>query len=1215
MAPLRLASLLALALSASATAQPAPSWTPLNTGSQRVALPVASDMDAAGNVVVVQFAPGSFFQPELARWDGTQWTVLPGALAFYADGLAVTDAGDAVYLSFPSTGTATNGNGTTVSVDRVARYHIPTATWTNLGGGLDANVISMDTDGAGNLIAGGAFTQANDGTPLSRIARWNQGTGMWEPLGSGLSGSALAVAAEPGGTVVVAGDFDQTLGSGSGAAGGVARFDFASGLWQALGAGFDAGSRSFTGLVSDGTTVTVTGQLLRIGGVGGNVFRWTGFSWAAYANSGDVGVNALHIARDGAGTVYELGNTISNVFRSGYTVHARATGAPGWTLVAHVPNTTSSFRTMAATPQRAGAALFVGGQFTSLEDPNGSQVAAFHFAHWNGSAWSSQQPPFVGVNGTVYAAEEVLPMVRPGAPAGTAVPTHRFMAVGGDFTSVANVPANRIALYDGLTWDDPGQGVTDPAGTVRTLLRMDLYEGARRPHSPNWTPLVIGGTFNEVANDDGTRISTSNLAEWDLSTSSWQPYGRGVSLGGVPGTGAVHALAYARRCFRTSEPAYVYVGGQFDTATNADGSTVAVQNLARYNLATNRWESAGGGTQGPVHALDVLPYAMLTLPDAPGRQVDHTLFVGGAFSSALDASGAPVADTQNLAWLGNDGVWRGMGRGTNGPVFALEGITERIYQSPNARGCGEVIHASVYVGGAFTNVITTGAQLPASNLARWNQYNEWEVMGLPFGQGSAGTPGNGVNGAVRSIRMVEGRTTHEAYRGSATLAIGGDFTEAYDEYGTTIHSPRVVRLVDHREALFPSTALELGPELYEPIGGGTDGPVHDVGWTTCRQITGHLSDTYYVGGGFSTVGGSITSPGLAKWRDFLPPPPVRYVSVSTSSSGSSGCTPGRCSKAVAVYTPAYSPACLRPSLGRTANGLANDPVALGTAAFGETVVSTGTQPDPDVPLVFEIRDESGAVLAMDSVAVETLDPVTFVLTGVNDPSAFAANPDGRSTAMRVHAVQVTGVGPVPGGMARVRFVHAVTDAPPLDVTLPDGTVLADSVAFDSLASSVEIPLGTPSIQVRRGDDGSLLGTFALDLTADDDVQVAVISGFLDPSANRNGPGLQLVAIPVEAEAPVGTEAERATPGFVLLPVAPNPVTDAATVRFHTPASETVTVDVLDTLGRRIATLHENPTPAGEHVAVWNATGLAGGVYLVRMRARTFSAVQRVTVVR
>ncbi|MEL7361638.1 MAG: hypothetical protein AAFN13_06175, partial [Bacteroidota bacterium] len=77
---LGLAALLAL----SASAQPQPSWQPLSTGAQSLPQPVASAMDAAGNVYVLQFQPNGF-RPEMARWDGNQWTTLPGLPPQYAN--------------------------------------------------------------------------------------------------------------------------------------------------------------------------------------------------------------------------------------------------------------------------------------------------------------------------------------------------------------------------------------------------------------------------------------------------------------------------------------------------------------------------------------------------------------------------------------------------------------------------------------------------------------------------------------------------------------------------------------------------------------------------------------------------------------------------------------------------------------------------------------------------------------------------------------------------------------------------------------------------------------------------------------------------------------------------------------------------------------------------------------------------------------------------
>lgn len=90
-----------------------------------------------------------------------------------------------------------------------------------------------------------------------------------------------------------------------------------------------------------------------------------------------------------------------------------------------------------------------------------------------------------------------------------------------------------------------------------------------------------------------------------------------------------------------------------------------------------------------------------------------------------------------------------------------------------------------------------------------------------------------------------------------------------------------------------------------------------------------------------------------------------------------------------------------------------------------------------------------------------------------------------------------------GDGAKVRFVHAGADAPPVDVTLTDGTVLFSDVAFretdDDLAASdgyLLVDAGTYDLQVRvAGTDtvalelpGTMLGgnvtVFAIGLLAD-----------------------------------------------------------------------------------------------------------------------------------
>ncbi len=102
------------------------------------------------------------------------------------------------------------------------------------------------------------------------------------------------------------------------------------------------------------------------------------------------------------------------------------------------------------------------------------------------------------------------------------------------------------------------------------------------------------------------------------------------------------------------------------------------------------------------------------------------------------------------------------------------------------------------------------------------------------------------------------------------------------------------------------------------------------------------------------------------------------------------------------------------------------------------------------------------------------------------------------------------------------------------------------------------------------------------------------------------------------EAPPAEAALLAVPlpeSFALRTAYPNPFRTAATIGYDVPEAAEVTVGVLDGLGRRVALLVERPVEAGSHVARFDAGSLPSGVYLVRMRAGTFLAVQQMTLLR
>ncbi len=79
---------------------------------------------------------------------------------------------------------------------------------------------------------------------------------------------------------------------------------------------------------------------------------------------------------------------------------------------------------------------------------------------------------------------------------------------------------------------------------------------------------------------------------------------------------------------------------------------------------------------------------------------------------------------------------------------------------------------------------------------------------------------------------------------------------------------------------------------------------------------------------------------------------------------------------------------------------------------------------------------------------------------------------------------------------------------------------------------------------------------------------------------------------------------------------PNPFNPATTIRFALPESSDVTLDVFDVLGRRVAVLLQaDGMNAGWHDVHFDASRLASGVYLYRIRAGTFHKVKQMIILK
>ena len=82
----------------------------------------------------------------------------------------------------------------------------------------------------------------------------------------------------------------------------------------------------------------------------------------------------------------------------------------------------------------------------------------------------------------------------------------------------------------------------------------------------------------------------------------------------------------------------------------------------------------------------------------------------------------------------------------------------------------------------------------------------------------------------------------------------------------------------------------------------------------------------------------------------------------------------------------------------------------------------------------------------------------------------------------------------------------------------------------------------------------------------------------------------------------------------LVLVGPNPVRGTTTLRVRLAAPTDVRLDVYSVTGRHVATLLDGPQ-SGEVTARWDASGVAAGVYVVRLQAGAAVATRTLTVVR
>jgi hypothetical protein len=515
---------------------------------------------------------GSVTQYGIARWNGTDWSMVGGGLSSGStvQGLVAFDdgsgAGQRLFVSglfhLSSTGEAANLATWDGSI-----WAIPPGIVPGANGG---QALGVHDDGTGPALYIGGNIQLSAG-PMTSVARWDGS--QFSGVGGGTLPSVRALCSYDDGSgaqLFAGGTF---LGTGTTTASRIARWDGVAWNRVSSGEGLSAGVEAFA-LFDDGTG---GGSVLYAAGAFGaagealaqNIARWNGSGWTALGSGTNGAVHALCTFDDGTGSALYAGGN----FTSPGSGSARWNGSTWSALQASPPDVLA----FCAVDLGGGAGTQLYAAIDQLDPFNPPPTFLYR---WDGSAWLPVFPSSNFATNALCAFDD-----------GTG--TKLYAAGGnGNFGSVAS--------WNGVAWSQLG-GMANEA--VRALAVFDDGSGGG-------PALYAAGDFTVIGG-----VPSSRIVRWNGS--SWSPLGLGLN-------GAVHALMVFDDGWGSGPK--LYAGGEFTTA----GGNPAVR-IARWN-GTN-WSAMGSGISGVTSLTDSSRVqALASFDDGHGSGRD--LYAAGTFTIA-----------------------------------------------------------------------------------------------------------------------------------------------------------------------------------------------------------------------------------------------------------------------------------------------------------------------------------------------------------------------------------------------------------------------------------------------------------------------------------------------------------------------------------------------------------------------------------------------------
>lgn len=486
-----------------------------------------------------------------------------------------------------------------------------------------------------------------------------------------------------------------------------------------------------------------------------------------------------------------------------------------------------------------GSSLFASGDFTQA----GGQPAP-HMAQWDGANWSpvNSWPLLVPATAMTSYAGQLVAAAGPGGlwawdgsswatlgvldTGGSVDSLYVFegdLIVGGSFSTISGVPADKVARWNGTAWSALGSPYESSvtvnllASLNGTLVASD-YGGSGVKKFRRWT----GGAWETLA----TLMGESNwVATAAPFSGSLYVCGDFISFAGVS---ALNAVRWDGSAWAALLPAPTVILG---------GSDLAVHNGEVYTPGTVSTPPPGGSSR----LLHSAGAGWLPLPGAiTGRSVSTLLstasglFAGGNFQAIDGITMNGIARWDGTAWSS-----LGIGVCCSSSVLAL------------AEFGGDVV-----VGGNFT----FAGPASAKRVARWNGA-AWSSLGGGFddGQVHALVVHQGMLIAAGSFTR-SGSTTLDriaAWNGSAWSPMDQGFRSSV--YALHVYAGEL-----YAAGAFVSTGAGMPVEriarwsgsAWLPVGGGANNAV--------RELAPH--DGELVALGDFTMAGGVAANHIARWN-------------------------------------------------------------------------------------------------------------------------------------------------------------------------------------------------------------------------------------------------------------------------------------------------------------------------------------------------------------